>query len=283
MKTGLVLEGGGVRGIYTAGVLDVFMEHGIGFDGVIGVSAGAIHGCSYLSGQRGRSIRYYKAYCRDPRFMSLRSLITTGDLVGVDFCYHELPEKLDVYDNDAFMNAGVPFYAVCTNVKTGQAEYLPITDMFAQVDILRASASLPYVSRMVPVDGKTYLDGGVADSIPLEAFRKLGYVRNVVVLTREADYRKKASGALLPKLFYRRYPAFAKALVDRADEYNRALARVDALEKEGEVFVIRPAAPLPVGRTESDPEKIQQTYDIGREDAQRCLQALTAWLTQHEE
>ena len=158
-KTGLVLEGGGVRGIYTAGVLDVFMAHGLQFDGLIGVSAGAIHGCSYLSGQQGRSIRYYRKYVGDPRFMSLRSWIRTGDLVGVDFCYHELPDRLDVYDHEAFLRNPTPFYAVCTNVETGQAEYLRITDMRGQIDVLRASASLPYCSRIVEIGGCKYLDG----------------------------------------------------------------------------------------------------------------------------
>ena len=175
MKTGLVLEGGGVRGIYTAGVLDVFLEKGICFDGVIGVSAGAIHGCSFLSGQHGRSIRYYSNYCSDPRFMSVSSLLKTGGLVGVDFCYHEIPEKLDLYDNEAFMRNGVPFYAVCSNVETGKPEYLRMTDMFAQIDILRASASMPYVSRLVEINGKKYLDGGSTDSIPVDAFRNMGY------------------------------------------------------------------------------------------------------------
>jgi len=157
-KTGLVLEGGGFRGIYTAGVLDVFMEEGLSFEGLIGVSAGAIHGCSFISGQKGRSIRYYLKYCADPRFMSLRSLIKTGDLVGVDFCYHELPEQLDVYDNAAFLKNPAAFYAVVTNVETGQAEYLQLHDMFRDIDILRASASMPYVSRIVKWQGKKLLD-----------------------------------------------------------------------------------------------------------------------------
>ena len=154
MKTGLVLEGGGVRGIYTAGVLDVFMDNGLTFDGLIGVSAGAIHGCSYLSGQKGRSLRYYKNYVADPRFMSIRSLIKTGDLVGADFCYHELPDKLDIYDHEAFLRNPTPYYAVCSNVDTGKPEYIRITDMRSQIDVLRASASLPFCSRIVEIGKK---------------------------------------------------------------------------------------------------------------------------------
>lgn len=280
MKTGLVLEGGGVRGIYTAGVLDVLGESGITFDGVMGVSAGAIHGCSFLSGQHGRSIRYYTKYCRDPRFMSISSLMKTGDLVGVDFCYHEIPEKLDVYDNKAFMESGVPFYAVCSNVETGKPEYLQMADMFRDIDILRASASMPYVSRIVQLEGKKYLDGGSTDSIPVDAFREMGYERNVVVLTRDLSYRKKPELRMLAKLKYRRYPAFAAAQANRHREYNRQVERVLELEKEDCIFVIRPSVPPEIGRMEKDPQKVRALYDLGRADALRAMEALENWLKQ---
>lgn len=278
MKTGLVLEGGSVRGIYTAGVLDVFLENGISFDGVIGVSAGAIHGCSYLSGQHGRSIRYYMNYCNDPRFMSFSSLIKTGDLVGADFCYHEIPEKLDVYDNEVFLRNGVPFYAVCSNVETGEPEYLQMTDMFEDIDILRASASMPYVSRMVEINGKRYLDGGSTDSIPVEAFRRMGYEKNVLVLTRDISYRKKPELRFLAKLMYRKYPAFAKAQADRYLAYNQTAERILELEKDGSVFVIRPSQPPAIGRMEKDPQKVKQLYDLGREDALGAVEKLQDWL-----
>ena len=278
MKTGLVLEGGGVRGIYTAGVLDVFSEEGLRFDGVIGVSAGAIHGCSYLSEQVGRSIRYYKKYCGDPRFMSWQSFVKTGDFVGVDFCYHELPDKLDVYDHEAFRRCGVPFYAVCTNVETGKPEYLQITDMRKQIDILRASASLPYFSRIVEFDGKKYLDGSCTDSIPVEAFQKMGYGRNVVILTRPADYRKKEELRSLPGLVYRKYPAFAAALRDRHNAYNQTAAKIKMLERSGSIFVIRPEKALQIGRLETNPEKVQEIYDIGRADGLKAMENLKKWL-----
>lgn len=278
MKTGLVLEGGGVRGIYTAGVLDVFMEHGITFDGVIGVSAGAIHGCSYLSGQKGRSIRYYKKYCGDPRFMSMRSFLKTGDYVGVDFCYHELPEKLDVYDNKAFKKSGVPFYCVCTNVETGKPEYIRMTDMIAQIDYLRASASLPYFSRIVEIEGKLYLDGGCTDSIPVEAFQRMGYGRNVVILTRPADYRKQEELRLLPGVVYRKYPAFAAALRNRHNAYNDQAAKIKLLERSGQIFVIRPEKALQIGRLETNPDKVQEIYDLGRKDAENALTGLLDWM-----
>ena len=278
MKTGLVLEGGGVRGIYTAGVLDVFMDRGLTFDGLIGVSAGAIHGCSFLSNQKGRSLRYYKKYVSDPRFMSFQSLIKTGDLVGADFCYHELPDKLDIYNHDAFLANPTPFWAVCTDVESGEAAYIRITDMRAQIDVLRASASLPFCSRIVEIDGRGYLDGGCTDSIPVEQFRKMGYGKNVVVLTQPADYRKKPMKAAMIRLFYRRIPKFAAALSRRHIRYKETVARILELEKDGDIFVIRPGSPLEVGRLEKDPEKVQQVYNRGRADAIACMERLNEWL-----
>lgn len=278
MKTGLVIEGGGVRGIYAAGVLDVFMEYNICFDGLIGVSAGAVHGCSYLSGQRGRSLRYYKKYCNDPRFMSFTSWIKTGDIVGAEFCYHELPDKLDVYDHDAFLNNQTDYFVTCSNVETGKPEYLKITDMRTQIDSLRASASLPYFSKIVEINGKKYLDGGITDSVPVEAFREMGYKRMVVILTRELEYRKKPELRMLPGLVYRKYPAFVKALQNRYLIYNKTIERILELEKNGDIFVIRPSAPLEAGRMEKDPEKVQMTYEAGYQDAMMQMKALKNWL-----
>lgn len=279
-KTGLVLEGGGVRGIYTAGVLDVFIEHDLTFDGVIGVSAGAIHACSYLSGQKGRSIRYYRKYVSDPRFMSFRSWLKTGDIVGADFCYHELPDKLDLYDHEAFMKNKTPYYAVCTDVETGQPEYVRLTDMRGQIEYLRASASLPYFSRIVELDGRKFLDGGCSDSIPVDAFRRMGYGRSVVVLTRDASYRKSPEMTALAKIVYRKYPAFIRTLEKRHIMYNEQVAQVERLEKEGSVFVIRPSEPLQIGRMENDPEKVQQTYDRGRADAEAAISRLAGWMAE---
>ena len=278
MKTGLVLEGGGVRGIYTAGVLDTFMEKGIAFDGVIGTSAGAIHAVSYLSGQKGRSIRYYKKYCKDYRFMSFNSFLLTGDVVGVDFCYHELPEKLDVFDNKAFMKNKVPFYAVCSNVETGQAEYIRVSDAFKEIDVIRASASLPYFSRIVEIGDKKYLDGGCCDSIALCAFQSMGYQRNVVILTRDIEYRKKPEMKFLTKAVYRNYPKFCDALLRRHEMYNRQVEYIMEQEKKGSIFVIRPMSPLEVGRMETNPDKIQLVYDRGRKDAADKMSELVSWL-----
>lgn len=278
IKTGLVLEGGGVRGIYTAGVLDVFLEEGIEFDGVIGVSAGAIHGCSYLSKQKGRSVRYMTRYCADPRFMSFKSWLKTGDIVGAEFCYKDIPDRLDPFDHEAFAERTARFYATVTNLETGKAEHIELDELREGIDWVRASASLPYFSRPVEINGAKYLDGGCADSVPVNAFRQMGYQRNVVILTKEAGYRKKPEGKLLTRLKYRKYPAFAEALLNRAADYNRCMDQIMEMEKRGEVFVIQPSVPLGIGRTETDPEKIQRAYDQGVSDGKALLGVLKEWL-----
>lgn len=282
IKTGLVLEGGGMRGMYTDGILDVFMDHGISFDGVIGVSAGAIHGSSFVSGQKGRNIRYYKKYIRDNRFISMKNLIKTGDIAEVQFCYHDLPEKLDLYDYDAFNRSKTEFYAVCSNVETGQPEYIRITDMKGQIDVIRASASLPYVSRLVEYDGMKLLDGGCTDSIPLMEFRKMGFSKNAVILTRPKGYRKEPEQLAMAKIRYRKYPAFVEALSHRHERYNETVEQIEQLEKAGEIFVLRPDKPLEIGRLERSPEKLQQVYEIGRRDALMKLRDLKYWLQQDE-
>lgn len=278
MKTGIVLEGGGFRGIYTAGVLDVFMENNLSFDGLIGVSAGAAHGCSFLSNQKGRSINYYTKYCNDWRFMSIKSFLKTGDIVGVDFSYHELPEKLVPYDYEAFKQCKTPFYVVVTDVESGKPEYIRINDMLADIDYIRASASLPYFSRIVEINGKKYLDGGCADGIPIMAFREMGFEKNVIVLTRHDGYVKKQEHGVLAKLIYRKYPEFAKTLLELQVRYNRTLEYIRELERKGSVFVIRPSIPLTIGRMEHDPEKVRAVYNIGAADAKREIQRLTEWL-----
>lgn len=277
-KTGLVLEGGGMRGIFTAGVLDVLMENGMIFDGVIGVSAGAIHGCSMVSGQNGRSIRYYKNYHKDKRFMSFHNWLRTGDLVDEQFCYHEIPEVLDPYDNEAFLQSETEFYVTCTNLETGEAEYIRMHNMFEDIDYLRASASMPYVSRIVEKDGMKLLDGGCSDSIPLRQFLKMGFKKNVVVLTRPKGYRKKPEKKGLAKLLYRKFPKFVEALESRPKMYNKTVKYIEKLEEEGKIFVIRPSEPLKVGRMSHDEKEITATYEAGRKEAETCLKAMKTWL-----
>lgn len=278
MRTGLVLEGGAMRGIYTAGVLDVFMEYQIHFDGVIGVSAGALHGCSFVSEQKGRSIRYYKKYRNDKHFMSLWSLVHTGEVVGKKFCYHEIPERLDPYDYEAFVKSDTDFYAVCTNLRTGKAEYIRITDMLNQVDVMRASASMPYVSKIVSWQGKKLLDGGCADSIPVQQFKRMGYEKNVIVLTREEGFVKKPETVKLAEIYYHRYPNFVETLKKRHEVYNRTLEKIHEMEIAREVFVIRPSEKLTIGRMESNLDEIQRVYDLGRKDTEKNIHNLKMWL-----
>ena len=278
MKTGLVLEGGGFRGIYTAGVLDKFLEHGISFDGVIGVSAGTAHGCSYLSKQKGRSIDYYTKYCNDPRFMSFKSFIKTGNIVGVQFTYHDLPERLVPYDYEAFKAQKSEFFVTVSNLESGKAEYIKINDMLNDIDYLRASASLPYFSRIVELDNKKYLDGGCCDGIPIKAFREMGYKKNVVVLTRHDGFAKKKEHGLFARLKYRKYPDFVNALLQLHERYNKTLEYIRELEASGEVFVIRPSVELTLGRMENDVKKVRDAYEIGASDAEKQIVEMKKWL-----
>lgn len=281
-KTGLVLEGGGFRGIYTAGVLDVFLDEGIDFEGLIGVSAGAIHGCSFVSRQRGRSIRYYRKYCGDPRMMSIRNWLKTGNAVDTDFCYHQLPEVLDKFDEQAFTENPTAFYVTCTNLETGKPEYFRLKEMHREIDYLRASASLPYFSQIVELKGKKYLDGGCSDSVPLEAFEKLGYERNVVVLTQPASYVKKPEFQLMARTVYRKYPRFAEALVNRHERYNAMMELLDQRQRQGSIFIIRPSSKLDIGRMENDVNKVQGVYELGVKNARDSLDALKLWLAEGE-
>lgn len=276
---GLVLEGGAMRAIYTAGVLDVFMEQNIWPDGLIGVSAGAIHGSVYLGNQPGRTIRYYKKYCRHKNFMSFYSLLTTGDLVGEQFCYHDLPDFLDPFDYDTFAGSKTAYYAVCTDLESGEAVYKRCTDLHKEMEYMRASASMPYVSKIVEIEGQKLLDGGVADSIPLKAFQQMGYDKNVVVLTRCAGYRKKPQKAWVAKLFYKKYPRFIEALLKRHENYNQSVQEVEEAAKKGEIFLIRPSQNLKISRMERDPARLEAQYNLGRKDALAALPALKEWMT----
>ena len=278
MKRGLVLEGGAMRGMYTAGVLDVFMENNVTFHGVIGVSAGAIAGCSFVSGQKGRTIRYNLKYCRDKRMMSFYSLFTTGDLVGNKFCYQEIPKKLDPFDHEAFQKSSTQFYVTCTNLETGKPEYIRLQDMDSQIDYMRASASMPYVSHIVEMEGKKLLDGGCSDSIPVKKFMDMGYEKNVVILTRPVEYRKKSEKTFLAPLFYRKFPLFLRQLKNRAESYNSTVEEIIRLEQAGKIFVIRPETPLEIGRMSHDPQEIRKAYQRGRTDAWRKLESMISWL-----
>lgn len=280
MKTGLVLEGGGKRGIYAAGVLDVLLENNIWADGLIGTSAGAVNGCSYVSNQYERNLRYNIRFAKEKKYMSIYSLITTGNVVGTDFAYNILPNKLEVFDYDAFEKSPVAYYVTCSNVETGKAEYIQCKSLRGKnMDYLRASASLPYVSQIVEIDGKKYLDGGICDSIPLKAFQDMGYEKNLVILTRPRGYIKKPENNLLANLYYRKYPAFVTALRNRYAVYNRTLKYIEQQEKQGNILVLRPSESIRVGRMEQDPERLKQMYELGKNDAGQMLDAIASFLS----
>lgn len=255
-----------MRGMFTAGVIDVMMEHGIEFDGAVGVSAGVAFGCNYKSRQIGRAIRYNKRFCNDPRYCGLRSLLLTGNLFNTDFAYREVPLHLDAFDFDTYRENPMEFYLVCTDVETGKPVYHRYDGYHDHgFDWIRASASMPLVSRIVEIEGQKLLDGGMSDAIPLRFFQSIGYTRNVVILTQPADYRKKKTSALpLIRLMYRRYPKLVQTMAQRHEMYNSTLDYIAEQEAAGSVLVIRPAEPLPVSRAEKNPDKLQAAYDIGR-------------------
>ncbi|GFI62569.1 hypothetical protein IMSAG049_01753 [Clostridiales bacterium] len=278
MKTGLVLEGGAMRGLYTAGVLDILSENDIKVDGVIGVSAGVVHGVNYASGQTGRSIRYTLKYRGDKRYMSVRSLLKSGNMVETKFCYHDIPEKLDPFDNKSFKNSGIDFYAVCSNVETGEAEFIKCTDLKKQIDVVRASASMPFVSQIVETEGMKLLDGGICDSVPVKKFLEMGYDRLIVVLTKVKGYIPKKNNAVMAKKVYGEYPDFVDALITRHLRYGENLRYVNEMEKEGKILVIRPSRTVEISRTEKNLARIWEMYDLGRDDAAERLSEVKAWL-----
>lgn len=278
MKTGLVLEGGAMRGMYTAGVLDTFMNNNINADGVIGVSAGALFGVNYLSGQVGRAIRYNKKYNSDKNYMGIRPLLREGSIVSIEYAYNEVPRKLDVFDDEAFKKSGIPFYAVVTDIENATAEYIQIKSVFEQMDTLRASGSMPFVSKPVTINGKKYLDGAVADSIPYKKLCELGYDKLIVVLTRDINYRKKSVSSTLANIYYRKYPEFKRLLLNRHNMYNNSIDELLKLEKDGKVFVVRPSKKIEIGRMEKDPDKLEAVYNLGVKDASLLINPLREYI-----
>ena len=278
MRTGLVLEGGAMRGMYTAGVLDSFLDHGVQVDGILGVSAGACFGCNLFSGQRGRALRYNQRFMGDPRNVSLRSLITTGDIVNREFAYYTIPTQYDVFDEAAFEAHGGEYWVVVTNVETGKAEYMQMRHLLEDIEMMRASASMPFCSRMVEIGGKKYLDGGVADSIPVRHALTMGFDKVIVVLTQPASYSKGPMNKALIRAFYGKYPNLCRTLIGRHERYNAQAEEVRRLEEEGRIFVIRPKEPLNIRRLEKDPGELARVHGIGLMDAEESMTALKAYL-----
>ena len=280
MKTGLVLEGGGMRGLFSAGVMDVMMEHGIRFDGIVGVSAGATFGCNYKSHQIGRVLRYNVRFKDDPRYMGLRSLLRTGDLVAAEFSYHTLPNELDVFDFDAYNRDPTEFHIVCTDALTGEPVYRQLNVMNDEgLEWIRASASMPLVSRPVSLGGRLLLDGGISDSIPLRYFQGQGFERNIVILTQPKGFFKKKT-KLMPlfHLFMRPYPAIIRAMARRHLMYNEELSYLEEQERQGNILLIYPQDVLPIGRTEQDERKMRRVYAMGRTKAEEMLGEIQAFV-----
>ncbi len=278
-QMGLVLEGGGLKGVYTSGVLDFFLEKGIEFSSCYGVSAGACNLCSYLSKQKGRAYHVNVDYLDDRNYCSIYSLLKTGDLFGVEMCYHKIPEELYPYDYDTFNRYQGNFYSVVTNIESGQPEYIPVKDMKEEIDVVRASASLPLVSRNVSWKNRLYLDGGISDAIPLKRSMEDGNRKNVVVMTKETGYRRKPSSALsLIRLRYKKYPEVYRLMKNRHIAYNATLDFIDEQVKAGNVFLIRPRQKSDVGRIEKNREKLKALYEEGYREASECCEDLIKFL-----
>ena len=262
-----------MRGLFTAGIIDVMMEAGIEPDGMIGVSAGAAFGCNYKSRQPGRAIRYTKRYARDKRYCSWQSWLKTGDLYNAEFGYHIIPTQLDIFDDKAFEENPMEFYVVCTDVETGKPVYKKLTESTPLTyDWIRASASMPLASRVVELEGRKVLDGGVADSIPLEYFESIGYERNMVILTQPDGFVKEHNPLMpLMRIALRKYPKMIEAMDKRHLMYNRELVYVYEAETAGRAFVIRPEEKLPIGHISHNPEEEQRVYDIGRATGERHI------------
>lgn len=280
-KVGLVLEGGAMRGMYTAGVLDVLMDNNINIDGIVGTSAGALFGVNYFSKQRGRVIRYSKRFCKDIRYISKLSLFLTGNIVNKNFAYYKVTNKYDIFDNETFKKTNKDYYAVVTNIETGKPEYKKIKDPIKDMEYLRASSALPLVTKNVSINNKLYLDGGISDAIPLNKCIELGYDKIIVLLTQPLDYRKKELSKNKIKLInkkYKKYPHLIETMINRHNNYNNTIEHIIDLEKKQEIFVIRPSKQININIIERDKNKLQNVYDLGVKDANKNIKKLKKYL-----
>ena len=267
-RSGLVLEGGGMRGVFTCGVLDNFMDRGVRFPYTIGVSAGACNGLSYMSEQRGRAKYSNIDLLQKYHYIGLKQLLLKGNLMDFELLFHTFPEKIIPYDYDRFAACKEHFEMVTTDCHTGQACYFEEKQDPARIiDLVKASSSLPFVSPISYVDGRPMLDGGIADSIPLRRAQSLGYDNNIVVLTRNRGYRKSTKPTPVPPFFYRKYPELRRAIKERNGVYNEQISNVEQLEAKGNLVVIRPERPIEVDRMERDVAKLLALYEEGYECA----------------
>lgn len=280
-KTVFVLEGGAMRGLYSAGVLDVFMQNGITTDAIYGVSAGALFGINFKSKQIGRAIRYNLKYAHEKNYMGLYSLITTGNIMNEKFCFDRIVNELDKFDFDTFNASPIDFYAVVTNVETGKAEHIKIIDSRVQLEVLRASGSMPFVSKIVEFEGSKYLDGAISDPIPLQKALDEGYEKIVVVLTRPENYAKHKEN--LPYNFvYRKYPNFVECAKKQFEVYNQTLELIKKCENDGRVIVLRPSQNLKIARVEKSLKKLNAIYNLGVDDCTKKLDEIKKYLQQEK-
>jgi len=279
-KVRMVLEGGSFRGLFTAGVLDVLMENNIEVSEIVGVSAGALFGVNYFSKQIGRVIRYNKKYCGDKRYMSVKSLILTGNYINKDFAFYKITKELDRFDNETFIKSNKKFFAVVTNVETGKPEYIEIKSPIDDLEILRASSAIPLASKIIKIDDKKYLDGGISESIPIN-FHKKKYNKHIVILTQPLNYKKSPlnkSKKRIIKLKFRKYPKLIECMFNRYKKYNKTIEDILELEKKGEVFVIRPNKKIDIKLNENNPEKLQEIYDLGVEEGMKIIKNLKEYI-----
>lgn len=281
-KVGMVLEGGGNRGMFTIGVLDALMENNIDVDCIIGVSAGALYGINYFTKQKGRAIRYSKKYCGKKNYMSISSLIKTGNLINKEFAFYDLPQKIDIIDVDKFIKSKKEFYTTVTNINTGKSEYLKVTNPNEETEAFRATSALPLLSEIIKIDGKEYMDGGISDSIPVHKMKELGYEKIIVVQTQPYDYVKppieKTAKYKLIKLKYKKYPKFLEALVTRHDRYNKLTSEIKEMENKKEIYSIRPSESVKLSLMNKDPEKLQEIYDRGYKETIKIIDELKEYL-----
>lgn len=279
-KIALVLEGGAMRGMYTAGVLDSFIDNGIKVDTIISVSAGALFGVNYASEQRGRALNYNTKYLRYPMYMSFKSLVKTGNVVNKEFAYYILPKRLDIFDQEKFEKSNIDYYATVTNVDSGKAEYVRIDNVFEQMEYLRASSAMPFLSEIIEINNKRYLDGGIADSIPVEKAKSMNFDKIILVLTRDENYRKKEkNNKIIEVITYKKYgKILGDIILSRGKRYNETIDKIIDYEKRKEIFVIRPSKEIKISRLEKNVDKIREIYNLGFEDSKNKVEELRNYL-----
>ena len=280
-KVGLVLEGGSLRGLYSAGVLDIMMDNNIDVDVIVGTSAGALFGPNYFSKQRGRAIRYNKRFCRDRRNISMWSWLFTGNVVNKNFAYYKITKKLDVFDNETFIKSGKELYVTATNIESGECEYFKINDVLSDMEKLRATSAIPIMTKPVKINGKYYLDGGVSDSIPIKKCLELGCDKVIVVLTQPKKYKKKIISDKKIKMIniiFKKYPKLINRMLNRHNEYNECIKYINNLEKKNKVFVIRPSEKLDINLIERNPDKLEKIYQVGIKDMNKNIDDLKKYL-----